>query len=163
LLEQQHQQHACIKLEWNRVVKEFYARREALGKVRLQLVESKHTLLDLWGALLSPQHPMAPIESPFSAPFHQLVEVSPSQHRSNLSPHTGQERGAEGDAGPRGRLRTLRSGCVLCMLGGEGVGVGVGWKRTCVCMCVCMYVCVCLCVCVCVCVFVSVMVRKTAH
>jgi hypothetical protein len=34
LLEQQHQQHARIKLDWNRVVKEFYARREALGKVR---------------------------------------------------------------------------------------------------------------------------------
>jgi len=33
LLEQQHSQHARIKLDWNRVVKEFYARREALGKV----------------------------------------------------------------------------------------------------------------------------------
>lgn len=33
LLEQHQQQHARIKVEWNRVVRGFYARREALGKV----------------------------------------------------------------------------------------------------------------------------------
>lgn len=32
-LAEQQQQHARLKLEWNRVVQEYYARREALGKV----------------------------------------------------------------------------------------------------------------------------------